>query len=423
MPVVNPYSTGGLVKDPAMFFGRKEELKRIRERLRKGDCTSVVGLRRVGKSSLLYQLAHQTDELPEGIVAIYLDLQDAVHHQPLGLLNSALKRLNERLNDRYDLPPPKSMSLGAFSTAVKQIAADDFRPALCLDEVEELTDRDAFDDDFFEALRSLGNQRLLAYVTASGESLDVLIEQGGRSSEFYNLFANLDLAGLNDAAARALLTEPFRTAGFSPPPDDHVDYVLELAGRHPFYLQMAAYHLFEARKKGGALNRRALYEDFVREARPHFRNLWKRLSTDEQSGVKKLAGATAAVRDWDRTKPDLIRCGLAEGDAVSPRLFSRVFGEMVKSGGIERKRAPRPRRPRKHQLKGESPTPTIYKYALVALASAVVALFIALLLPRDRFWPFLVALTVVLTFILVLADRLSGEQFLGWLSKLLGKQG
>jgi ABC-type phosphate/phosphonate transport system ATPase subunit len=63
-----------------MFFGRDEELKRIRDRLRKGDSTAVVGLRRIGKSSLLYQLAHQADQLPQGVVAVYLDLQEAVHH-------------------------------------------------------------------------------------------------------------------------------------------------------------------------------------------------------------------------------------------------------------------------------------------------------------------------------------------------------
>jgi hypothetical protein len=64
MPPVNPYSAGGMVIDPAMFFGRDDELRRIRDRLRKGDSTSVVGLQRIGKSSLLYQLAHQADSPP-----------------------------------------------------------------------------------------------------------------------------------------------------------------------------------------------------------------------------------------------------------------------------------------------------------------------------------------------------------------------
>jgi len=102
MTPTNPYITGGLVKDPAMFFGRKEELHLIRDRLRKGDSTSVVGLRRIGKSSLLYQLANQAEALPQGVVAVYLDLQDAAHHTPLGLLDAALRRLDKRLGRRDD---------------------------------------------------------------------------------------------------------------------------------------------------------------------------------------------------------------------------------------------------------------------------------------------------------------------------------
>jgi hypothetical protein len=422
MPPVNPYSAGGMVTNPAMFFGRDDELRRIRDRLRKGDSTAVVGLRRIGKSSLLYQLAHQADSLPTDVVATYLDLQDAVHHQPLSLLTSALNGLDRRLGYRYRCPPVEG--LADFSARVKQMAADGFRPVLCMDEAEELTDRPAFDDDFFEALRSLGNQRALTFVTASGQSLDLLLKGANRTSPFYNLFINLELAGLSDVGARALLKEPFRAAGLTPPPDEYVDTVLELAGRYPFYLQMAAFHLFEARQEGGALDRLALREAFARDAERHFRGLWRHLSADEQAGVKKLAGAPTVLRDWERTRAALIRCGLAEGDAEAPRLFSAVLAEMVKTGEIEGEPSTRPPRFRAHPRPEKQPrpaTPPLYAYALVALASAVVALFIALLLPPGRFWLFFAILTVVLTFILVLADKLTGGQFLEWLSKLLGK--
>ncbi len=68
MQSTNPYSAGGMVKDSSMFFGRDQELRRI------------------GKSSLLYQLAYQADALPENVITVYLDLQDADHRQPLDQL-------------------------------------------------------------------------------------------------------------------------------------------------------------------------------------------------------------------------------------------------------------------------------------------------------------------------------------------------
>lgn len=422
MVVINPYSAGGIVKDPAMFFGREEELRRIRDRLRKGDSTAVVGLRRIGKSSLLYQLAHQADKLPEGVIAVYLDLQDAAHHRPFDLLSSALHHLDGLLNYRFNFSPVKS--LADFSVAIKQVTVDGFQAALCLDEVEELTEREIFDDDFFECLRSLSSQRMLAFVTASGDSLDLLIKQSGRISKFYNVFTNLDLAGLSDDAALALLVTPFQTAGLKVPPADYVAEVLDLAGHFPFYLQMAAYHLFEARRRDDVVDRHALRTAFAQDAERHFYGLWQHLSADERTGVKRLVGLATTTYDWDRTRADLLRCGLAEGDPENPRLFSVLLAEMIKAGKMDRVHSVRRRSDRIHSLKKEKDsTQPLYAYILVALASVAISLVIALLLPPDRFWPFFVILTVVLTFVLVLADRLTGEHFLKWLSHLLGKWG
>jgi hypothetical protein len=428
MVIENPYITGGMVKDPKMFFGRERELGRIRDRLRKGDCTSVVGLRRMGKSSLLYQLAHRSDQLPDGVVAVYLDLQDAAHHEPLGLLNSALSALDARLNHHYDFA--RIETPGAFSAAVKGVAADGYRPVLCLDEVEELIDRPAFDDDLFEGLRSLGNQRVLAYVTASGSPLDTLIKQSGRSSEFYNLFVNLQLAGLSDDAARALLTAPFRDAGLTPPADEYVDYVLQLAGHYPFYLQMAASHLFEAQRRGGPLNRAALRCAFENDAESHFRNLWHTLGAEERSGVKRLAGLSATVRDWDALRADLLRCGLAEKREEELRLFSAVLQEMVASGEVERKTSrgsPRepslepPEPPEPPDPHDPSRLSNLLAYILIAFLSVSIAFVIARFLPLARFWPFFAVLTVVLGFILVMADKMTGSQFVDLIEKLFGR--
>ncbi len=52
MSVNNPYFYGPMVTDPAMFFGRKDELARIRDRLRKGGSTSVIGSRRIARSGM-----------------------------------------------------------------------------------------------------------------------------------------------------------------------------------------------------------------------------------------------------------------------------------------------------------------------------------------------------------------------------------
>jgi len=424
MTVRNPYFSGGIVTDPSMFFGRVEELEYICFRLHGGQSTSVVGLRRIGKSSLLYHLAHQADLLPPATVAVFIDLQAAAHHHSLGLLNSALHGLDKKLNNRYSFPPVKS--LHDFAVGIERVCADGFRPLLCLNEMECIAERESFDQDVFRGLRALCNHGRLTLVTASTMPLSDLIRDSGLSSPFYNIFIELSLGALSDEAVRALLTEPFRKASLSPPPDDHLIYIMELAGHHPFYLQLAAYHLFEMYKSSGVLNRLTLRRAFVKDAEPHFRQLWYHLNAEEQAGAQKLAGVPATVQDWARLRNHLFVVGLAD-DTESPHLFSTVLEEMIKTEQVTREPLTRRRYPHRTNFEGVEPKlshltiPSLLTYALVALVSASVALLIALLLPQDRFWPFFVILTVILTFVLVLADKLTGGQFLGWLSKLLGK--
>ncbi|MGH9843151.1 MAG: hypothetical protein ACREEM_30810 [Blastocatellia bacterium] len=62
----NPFTNRGPVTNPEDFFGRKDELEIVLSRLRSMQCVSIVGERRIGKSSLLYHLtqtgAEQLDD-------------------------------------------------------------------------------------------------------------------------------------------------------------------------------------------------------------------------------------------------------------------------------------------------------------------------------------------------------------------------
>ena len=53
--MANPFSYGNPIRDPARFHGRQAELRQIVNRLRSSarESTSIVGERRIGKTSLL----------------------------------------------------------------------------------------------------------------------------------------------------------------------------------------------------------------------------------------------------------------------------------------------------------------------------------------------------------------------------------
>ena len=83
----NPFTQRRMIRDSAKFFGRKEELHHIVNHLQTMQSVSIVGERRIGKSSLLYNLYQTgTEKLGERYRFIYIDLQDVRNHSDCGKL-------------------------------------------------------------------------------------------------------------------------------------------------------------------------------------------------------------------------------------------------------------------------------------------------------------------------------------------------
>ena len=73
----NPYISGEPVRDPDMFFGRDDLLRRVFNALHQNSIM-IYGARRMGKSTVLYQLAaqlRQADDPEWAFVPVYVDLE------------------------------------------------------------------------------------------------------------------------------------------------------------------------------------------------------------------------------------------------------------------------------------------------------------------------------------------------------------
>src|SRR5438045_3779233 len=78
----NPFTYGNPISDPSRFFGRDREIDQVFSRLRniEFESTSLVGERRIGKTSLLTYLAHPDIRSSYGLTDdryafVYVDLQ------------------------------------------------------------------------------------------------------------------------------------------------------------------------------------------------------------------------------------------------------------------------------------------------------------------------------------------------------------
>lgn len=331
----NPYRYGPLVKDPDTFFGREEDLDHLRERLRHMQSTSVVGLRRIGKSSLLFRLTQiLPDALGSDFVPLYVDLQDARCRTVADFVKTIVTELQEKVGEKLSLRNVTDM-LG-FSETIDVLNRSGIHLVLCLDEFETFTQRpQEFNDDFFKALRALGQLEKLALVTASRMRLTELIRRSGVGSPLFNIMSNRELGLLESEAAQALRRIPFEREGITLSQEDE-DLIEALGGRHPFYLQMACSHFFEALHQPQGRWADEVRERFYSDAELHFERLWEHLDIDQKAALKTLIEQMTLTSDTWRTLGRLERLGVVEETDGRWQVFSNAFATSIQRFDLTR---------------------------------------------------------------------------------------
>jgi hypothetical protein len=322
--------------DQRFFFDRAREVEALYSAVLTRQCRSVVGERKIGKSSLLTHIAH-ADVLrehgvnPEYYVFVYIDLE--------GMKNISREEFWPELLDQISLALPPGELRDQFSNAaiagdvrfmavrrlLRRLNSANLQLVLMLDEFESLATNSAFDPTFYGELRSLAGELGVMYITASKRSLYELTYQHSDtlSSPFFNIFSEIRVGlmpkeeavdmmrGLSALTARAFT-------------DEQINQLIALSGPHPFYLQIAGCYLeavlAEANSsdlppdKWAQVRRR-----FLAEAEDHYRYLWGQLDSPEQSALLNL----------DQVKPEALRQLQAKALVDETRPFSEGFAEFL----------------------------------------------------------------------------------------------
>jgi tRNA A-37 threonylcarbamoyl transferase component Bud32 len=334
----NPYLNRLPVRDPARFYGRKREVRRVLEGLSADppQSFSLVGDRRIGKSSLLHQLQNpevlkaQVPEALRGTLRLrYHDFQAGAPGDEPAFLGFLCGHVAEALGQ----PKPPSPCREGLIDLLKQLDGAGLRLALLWDEFEVVTRHKGLGLELYSFLRSLAQNHRLAFVTASGRDLRTVCHSAQvADSPFFNVFQTLRLRPLSRDEARALVTEPSAAAGL--PLAEHAERVIDdLAGTFPFFLQIACAALFEHLDEtdGGAPDMKAVEDRFLEEAEPHFRYVWEDRLTDDERPVMAEAARTRVTSATSRRVAErLEREGyIAKRDnAYAP--FSRCFAKFVR---------------------------------------------------------------------------------------------
>lgn len=287
---VNPFFHRGPVRAAAYFFGRAREVAFAADLLRQGQSLAVHGPRRFGKTSLLFYLAQ-----PEVAAAHGLGPETT---RWVYLEGGALDGLDEEwfygAIDRALGGEAEAVPYGAFVDRLRGLAvgAAPQRVVAALDEFELIAANPRLGPAFFNRLRGLAAQFPIQFITASKDSLGQLTfaQSETLSSPFFNIFAPLPLGLLTEAEARALLDTLARRAGqaFSAAT---LDFVLQLAGPHPLFLQVAGYRAFAALERGGQLSpekQQLVLAQTLSDLEPHLTYYWNGLEAEARYTLAAL---------------------------------------------------------------------------------------------------------------------------------------
>jgi hypothetical protein len=194
---------------------------------------------------------------------------------------------------------------GHFVERLRALAALPSAPRLilALDEFELMAANPRLGPALFNRLRGLTTQYPLQFITAARDPLWQLTfaHRETLSSPFFNIFAPLPLGLFSDEEAGMLLatlSTRGRKAGFAA---ETVAFILEWAGPHPLFLQVAAYRTFGA--LGGHAAKKLTDEmmasvraQVLADLEPHLSYYWDNLDAELQYTLAALPLVERDVR-------------------------------------------------------------------------------------------------------------------------------
>lgn len=329
----NPYITGAsLAANSPLFFGRQRELHEILSVLRRPDkpsSVSVLGERRIGKSSLLNQI-FQALAKEEKLIALFATAQNFAQLTEPTFFRSLKLSILQALN--LALAENEAVNYEQFRDFVLELAKQGYRFVILIDEFEKLSGNPAFTPTFFGNLRALGERSefRLGYVISSRHALkDLCRNHKIDESSFWNIFGSQKIIGLlTEKEAYDLWLKPI----LKTLPNRFAEPVLLekwgkakiLSGCHPLFVQIIACDYWNAWNGDFTVDSIALKMNL----RQFMEDLFYQRSQENQAEWEVLLKAAAGkTLEQNYVFNELYLRGLILKDG---KTFNPYFAEVIK---------------------------------------------------------------------------------------------
>jgi len=192
----NPYIVGNPIRSENMFYGREDDFRYVRTKL-EGASQGVVivfcGERRVGKSSILYQLLN--GRLGARFIPVFVDMQEMVIASDTEFFSRMSRLIAESVS--YGGRRENSLSGGARTRSASKVAgaggaalAEVVTPAVAVPQFDGLNPYPVFIDFLDDVLEAIGDRTLLILVDEY-ELMESKVDEGKISADFFTFLAGL----------------------------------------------------------------------------------------------------------------------------------------------------------------------------------------------------------------------------------------
>jgi tetratricopeptide (TPR) repeat protein/uncharacterized protein YrzB (UPF0473 family) len=249
----NPYVIGVPLTGEAGFYGREDAFDFIEDILETEQQNVVVfyGQRRVGKTSLLHQIARKIKQ-KGAVVPVYFDLQGKEQKSLSEVLYDLSRTVARSLKiefpkqDRFD--DTGRYFRNEFLLSVNKRLGNK-RLLLLFDEFDvlgdEITKTGTASETLFPYLQNLiMHQRQIVFVFVVGRRIEEL------TTHFHSIFkqaAYRQIGLLTENNARNLIVEPVKD--FLTYEDSAIESILNLTSGHPYFTQLICFESFNDAKK------------------------------------------------------------------------------------------------------------------------------------------------------------------------------
>ncbi|ALG68324.1 AAA family ATPase [Beggiatoa leptomitoformis] len=272
----NPYpsSYNALPVQSPVFVGRDEEITNIYARYNKADkpaCISIIGERRIGKTSLLNQIIHYLSRL-EKLVLISFSAQAWKPNTENDFFAGLQRCLYSNFKENNSQP--------CFSNFLNEKAKHGYQFLLVIDEFEAFCENTFVNAQFLGKLRALSenDDYKLGYLLSSKVSLsDLATQHKTESSSFHNVFYSQVISLLKTQNVQILTQTIWQHSTDKPLPNEV--NIQQYAGEHPLLLQLILRQLWQDADAESATNENQLKI----QCNEIFKGLWERRTEAEKN--------------------------------------------------------------------------------------------------------------------------------------------